>query len=138
MSQEKPTQSLEISGNQLSNVQIGGQAGKNLTTIQNLQLSQGDFKQPLTTKEVVELFKKIEELLQSCDLPEAQKQRAIIHLEAAKEEAQKKEPDKSFAAKRLQKVTKILKDANETVGAGKGLWKNIQPVLQSILGYFLS
>lgn len=71
-------------------------------------------------------------------MPETQKQRAIIHLEAAKEEAQKKEPDKPYAIKSLQKVTKVLKDANETIGAGKGFWKNIQPVWQSILSYFLN
>ncbi|NJO94473.1 MAG: hypothetical protein HC820_09370 [Hydrococcus sp. RM1_1_31] len=41
MSQEKPTQSLKISGIQLSNmsnVQIGGLAGKNLTAIQIYRL----------------------------------------------------------------------------------------------------
>lgn len=130
MLEEKPSQSMNISGGQFSGVQIG-QAGRNLTQIQHNH--QGEAEKQLTSVDVVKLLTKLEELLQQSALPEAQKQKATKHLEIAKEEAKEEEPDKEYTAKSLQKATKLLKDAGETVDAGQGLWKKAKPIVTNLL-----
>lgn len=129
MSEEKPSQSMSISGGQFSGVQIG-QAGRNLTQTQQ---HQGKAEKQLTSVDVVKLLTKLEELLKQSALPETQKQKATKHLETAKEEAKEVEPDKEYAAKSLQKATKLLKDAGETVDAGQGLWNKAEPIVTNLL-----
>ncbi len=133
MPEEKPSQSMSFSGGNLSNVQIGGQAGRDLVANQNQQLQSEGTEKALTQADVVELIAQLELLLRTSGLPEAQAEKAVKHLEAAKEEAQAEEPDKDFAAKSLQRATKVLKDAGETVDAGTGLWQKVQPILSSLL-----
>lgn len=132
MAEEKPSQSFSISGGQLENVQIGGIAGQNLDVTQNQQVSASESSEALTQADVVKLIAQLEELFRTSGLPEAQTAKAIKHLEAAKEEAQEKEPDKDFAAKNLQRATKVLKEAGETVDAGTSLWQKVKPILESI------
>jgi hypothetical protein len=129
MPEEKPTQSMSFSGGQLSGVQAG-QAGGDLTQTQ--QNSQGEAEKQLTPVEVVELIAQIETLFRNSDLPEEQKEKALKHLETAKEETQETEPDKNYAAKSLQRATKVLKEANETVGAGQGLWQKLEPITSKL------
>ena len=81
----------------------------------------------------MELITQLEELFRSSGLPEAQIAKAIKHLEAAKEEAQEKKPDKDFTAKNLQRTTKVLKEAGETVEAGTSLWEKFQPIITKLL-----
>jgi len=133
MPEEKPSQSFSISGGQLSDVQIGGMAGQDMNVTQNQQIGTSESSKPLTQADVVELIAQLEELFQSSGLPEAQTAKAIKHLEAAKEEVQEKEPDKDFAAKNLQRATKVLKEAGETVEAGTSLWKKVQPIITKLL-----
>jgi hypothetical protein len=130
---QKPSQSFSISGGQLSNVQIGGQAGRDMDVTQNQLIDQGNSEKPLTQTDVVELIAQLEELFRNSELPEAQTSKAIKHLEAAKEEVQEKEPDKDFAAKNLQKATKLLKEANEAVTAGTNIWEEVQSIITKLL-----
>jgi hypothetical protein len=127
--QEKTSQSIAISGGTISG-QVA-QAGRDIT--QSQQINQGSNEKPLSPTDVVELIGQLETLFKGSELSENQKNRAITHLEAAKEATKEKEPDKDYAAKSLQKATKILKETNETIEAGQGLWKKIEPILKQIL-----
>ena len=122
--EKKPTQSFNLSNATLSNVQIGGQSGGSQINIFN----QGETAKQITTKEAIELIKQIEQLIKDSDLPESPKQEAIQYLRSAKKDAQEKEPDKDFIAKNLQRSTKIIKAASNTLEAGKGLWEKIEPI----------
>ncbi len=132
MPEEKPSQSFSISGAQLSEVQIGGIAGQDMNVTQNQQIGTSESSKPLTQADVVELIVQLEELFRSSGLPEAQTAKAIKHLEAAKEEAQEEKPDKDFAAENLQRATKVLKEAGETVEAGTSLWQKVKPILETV------
>lgn len=131
MAEENTSQSLSISGSQLSGGAQIGQAGRD--SYQNQQISQGESEKQLTSADVLELMAKLEGLLKESALPNDQKEKAIKHLEAAKEEAKEDEPDKEYTAKSLQKATKVLKDAGETVDAGQGLWKKVEPIMSALL-----
>ena len=132
MPEEKPSQSLSISGSQLSDIQIGGIGGNDLNVTQNQQIGTSESSKPLTQADVVELIIQLEELFRNSGLPEAQTAKAIKHLESAKEEAQEENPDKDFAAKNLQRATKVLKEAGETVDAGTSLWQKIKTILETV------
>lgn len=133
MSDETPSQSMNVSGGHFSNAQIG-QAGRDLAQTQQIQ--QGGTEKPLTPNDVVRLLTQIEGLLQSTDLPESQKAKAIKHLDTTKEEAQQAEPDKDFAAKSFQRATQVLKEADEAVGAGQGLWQKLAPIVTQLAPWF--
>ncbi|MGG6242130.1 hypothetical protein ACQ4N7_26220 [Nodosilinea sp. AN01ver1] len=130
MTEEKPSQSLNISGGQFSGGIQVGQAGRDLSQTQ--RIVGGNPEKQLTVTEVVELISQIENLFETSDLPSDQQEKAIKHLETAKEEVQAKDPDKDFAMKSLQRATKVLKEANEAVGAGEGLWKKLEPIVTQL------
>ena len=132
MPEEKPSQSFNISGGELSNVNIGGIAGGDMNVNQSQQISAGESAKELTSADVVKLIVQLEDIFRSASLPEAQTSKAIKHLETAKEEAQETEPDKEFAAKSLQRATKVLKEAGETVEAGTSLWQQVKPILKTL------
>jgi len=129
VSQDNSRQSMTISGGTISG-QVG-QAGQNLTQTQ--YQNQSEATKQLSSAEVVELIAQIETLLKGSALPSDQKDKAVTYLGAAKEEANSEEPDKQFAAKSLQKTTKILKDASEAVDAGQSLWSKVEPILGQLL-----
>jgi hypothetical protein len=129
MPQERLCQTLSISGGTVSG-QVA-QAGGNVNQTQ--QINQGSGEKQLTVPEVVSLMIQIETLLKNSALSDNQKNKAIAHLEAAKEAAQEEEPDKEYAAKSLQKATRVLKDASETVAAGQGLWQRVEPILSQLI-----
>ncbi len=130
MSGEKPyqSQSISISGSQVSG-QIG-QAGRDLT--QNQIKTEGI----LTPTDVVAGLAQIEELIWSSNLSDSEKSKAIRHIETAKEEAESKEPQKNFAATSLQRATEVLKNADETVSAGQGLFGKVKPIIEGLLPWF--
>jgi hypothetical protein len=132
MPEEKPSQSFSISGGQLSNVQAGGIAGQDMNVTQTQQVCTSESSQALTQADVVQLITQLEELFRNSDLPEEKTAKAIKHLEVAKEEVQEEEPDKEFAAKNLQRATKVLKEAGETVEAGTSLWQKVKPILETV------
>lgn len=129
MAETNPSQSMNFNGGQFSGVQIG-QAGRDLS--QNQQNNQGEAEKQLTPADVVELIVQVETLFRSSDLPDDKKEKAIKHLETAKEEVKEAEPDKDFAAKSLQRATKVLKDAGETVSAGQGLWDKLNLIASQL------
>ncbi len=128
---ESASQSINISGGQLSNVQIGGQAGRDLNVTQSQQVGSG-VETPLTSSEVADLLTQLQTILVESNLTDTEKNKIVRSLETAKDEVQTQEPDKEFAVKNLQRATKVLKDAGETVEAGTGLWQKIQPILDAV------
>ncbi|UJB73055.1 hypothetical protein HRE53_31200 (plasmid) [Acaryochloris sp. 'Moss Beach'] len=132
MSEEKPSQSINVSSGQNSSVQIGGIAGRDQTVYQTQQMGTQEKEASLTQADVVGLITQLETLLQSARLPEQQSNKALKHLEIAKEEVQAKEPDKDYAAKSLKKATTVLKEAGETVTAGSSLWEKIKPIVEKV------
>jgi tRNA C32,U32 (ribose-2'-O)-methylase TrmJ len=133
MSEQQPSQSLNISGGNISNAQLG-QAGRDLT--QNQTIRQGSGEPELTRDQVVALLAQFEDLLKQSGLPEAEQEKALRHLETVKDEAQTDEPDKGFALKSFQRATKVLKDASDTVEAGHTLWQNLEAIAKSLAPWF--
>jgi ElaB/YqjD/DUF883 family membrane-anchored ribosome-binding protein len=115
----------------MSNVQIGGQAGRDLTTSQSQQSFEAS-KHSTTSAEVTALLGQLKQLLQDSNLPAEQKDKAIRSIETATDEIKAEEPDKEFAAKNLQRATKVLKEASETVEAGTSLWQKVTPILETV------
>ena len=132
MEEPKPSQSINISGGQLSNIQMGGQAGRDLTVSQSQQIGEGMADQAMTPAEVAALLDQLKVLLQVSNLPKGDKDKAIRGIESAKDEAQADAPDKEFAAKSLQRATNVLKEAGETVEAGSSLWQKVKPILETV------
>ncbi len=128
VSQNRSSNSMNISSSTIS-----GQVGQGDHVTQTQYQNQGEATKQLSPAEVVQLITQIEILLRSFALPEDQKDKAMTYLGAAKEEASSEEPDKQFAAKSLQKATKILKETNETLDAGQSLWKKVEPILGQLL-----
>lgn len=125
------SQSLSISSSQLSGgVQIGQAEGD---LLQSQQLNQGVSDVHLTSEDVTNLIDQVTTLIQEANLPSAQKEKVIKHLHSVKEEAQEKEPDKDFATKNLQRAVKTLKEADEAVRVGQGLWDKISPLISKLL-----
>lgn len=123
-----PSQAISISGGQLSNVQIGGLAGKDLNVNQSQQIGEKTAENSLTSADVVALLDQLKELLQEADLPANDKDRAIRSIETAKDEVQADETDREFAAKSLQRTTKTLKKA----AVGTSLWQKVVPILEKV------
>lgn len=130
MSEEKPSQSMNFSGGQLSGVNAAQNIGGNVN--QTLSNTQGEAEKQLTPAEVVELIAQIETLFRNSDLPEAHKEKALKYIDTAKEEAQETEPEKDIAVKSLQRAAKVLKDTNEAVGAGQGLWEKLEKIATTL------
>ncbi len=132
MTENQASQSIQISGGQMSNVQIGGIAGRDQSVTQTQQIGEGVSEQSLTPMDVANLLDQLKALLESSELSTTEKAKAVRSIETAKDEVQADEPDKEFAAKSLQRATKVLKDAGETVEAGTSLWEKVQPILETL------
>ncbi|MEM9220494.1 MAG: hypothetical protein AAGD25_40000 [Cyanobacteria bacterium P01_F01_bin.150] len=132
MEEKKTSQSISISGSSLSGVQIGGQAGNDLTASQYQQVGEGVSDKIPTPDDVANLLDQLKKLLQVSELPEEDKAIVIRKIENAEEEVKAEEPDKEFAAKNLQKATKVLKEAGETVEAGTSLWEKVKPIFEAV------
>ena len=131
-SDQKPSQNFSISGGQLSNVQFGGQAGRDLVINQSQQNLEETTDQSLSPTEVIALLNQLREVLQSSNLAPAQKDKAIRNIEIANDEITAEEPDKEFVIKNLQRTTKVFKEAGEAVEAGTSLWERVTPILEKI------
>lgn len=132
MVNESQSQSISISGGNLNQVQIGGQAGRDL---QQSQGSDHGVGVPDQT-ETVALLQQLAEIIQSLDLPEAEQRKAQRHLEATQAEVQQPEPDKSFALKNLQRATQVLTTANEAVDASSGLGERLGAIATRLAPWF--
>ena len=128
MPQENPPQSIVFNGGTISG-QLG-QSGRDLN--QNQYNYQGTVEEQLSLREVLELIEKIQSLFSYSDLPDKQKKLVLKHIDYAKDAVQEEQPDKNTAAKSLQKATQALKEANETLGAGQGLWQKLEPIAKQL------
>ena len=132
MTKEQATQSIHISGGQISKVQIGGIAGRDQTVAQSQQIGEGANAKSLTPADVAALLDQLKSILENSELSAVDKEKAVRSIATAKDEVQAEEPDKEFAAKSLQRATKVLKDAGETVEAGTSLWQQIKPIMETV------
>ncbi|MBD2254942.1 hypothetical protein [Nostoc parmelioides] len=130
MSDQKPPQSISISGSSLSNNQIG-QAGRDQTQTQ--QIIQSSTAPSLSQEKVLALLADLENLIKNTSIPQNQQEKALRYLSVAKEEAQTENPDKQFTADSLKKVAGVLKETNETIETGQKIWGKIQPILKQLL-----
>jgi hypothetical protein len=130
MSNDTPSQSINISGSTLSGSQIG-QAGRDQTQTQ--RIVQDSTLQHLSQKEVASLLENLENILKIANLSSASQEKALKYLSVVKEEAQAEQPDKRFAAEGLKKVAEVLKDTNETLETGQSVWSKVQPILGRLL-----
>jgi DNA-directed RNA polymerase specialized sigma subunit len=133
---QNPSQSIKIGNGQVSNLQLGGQAGGDLNVTQSQQINQGSATQEISSSEVADLLGQLNQLVLNSNLPENQKSKAIRNVETAQDEVQSEKPDKEFAANSLKRAIKILKETEETVEVGSKLWEKTQPILSKLLPWF--
>jgi len=131
MSEDKLSQSINISGEKISNIQIGI-ARRDQTVYQTQHIGKNRSEVPINQSDVVSSISQLEDLFHSSNLPDEHANRALKYLETAKEEAQSEEPDKEFTAKSLNRATTVLKEAGKTVEASTSLWKQVKPLLENI------
>lgn len=132
VSDQNASQSINISGGQMSNVQIGGQAGGDLNITQSQQIGDDFAEKQLSPTEVITLLDQLKQLIEETNLPASDKEKALRNIDTTKDEVQADEPDKKFAVKNLQRATKVLKEAGETVEAGTNLWQKVTPILETV------
>jgi hypothetical protein len=128
------SQSMSFSGGQFKNVQIGGQAGRDLNIDQTLV--EGNDASIPDQAEAIDLVQQLAAIVQTLDLPDSEKQKAQRHLDMTREEMQQEEPDKPFALKNLQRATQVLNTASETVDAGEGLWQRVSDIVGRLAPWF--
>ena len=128
----QPSQSISIAGGQLANVQIGGQAGQDLTAVQTQFVGTEETVPLLAATKVAEQIDLIKVMIETSHLSTEEKEKAVRNLDNATDEVQSNEPDKGFATKSIKRATTVLKNANETVEAGTSLWKNVKPIVEAI------
>jgi len=120
MTNKPVSQSIHITGNVSGQIGI---AGNNIRQ----HIEKSNDKQ-LTVSEILELFKRMETLIQGSDLSDVQKTKVTTYLETAKEEVRADEPDKDFAVKSLEKVAKIFESSNK-------IFKELQHMITPIVGW---
>ncbi len=123
--------SQNVSGGQVYGGMQAAQGDQNQQTMETgVSVSE---EKHLTKDEVIRMLTQVEQLVQTnLELPEADKEKSLRYLGAAKEEAQAEEPDKQFAADNLKRVAATLKTTSETVASTKSLWENVKPILQEL------
>ncbi|NEQ50643.1 MAG: hypothetical protein F6K11_11000 [Leptolyngbya sp. SIO3F4] len=131
MSDSKSSQSIQISGGDFSQVQIG-QAGGDVKQVFNVNEASDEMP---TSEEIVATLQEIVQLLNDSQLGAEQKRKATRYVEAAKEAVTDDEPDKRYVAGSLQQATKIFKEASTTVEAGQGLWDRVKPLVTKLIPY---
>ena len=130
MSEQRPSQSINISGGSFSGNQLG-QAGRDQAQTQQIFLSSTEPE--LSQEKVLVLLENLEDLLKTAGLTQIEEEKALRYLGAAKEEAQIQKPDKQFTADSLKKVAGVLKDTNETIETSQKIWTRVQPIFKQLL-----
>lgn len=130
MPEQKPSQSISISGSSFSGSQFG-QAGRDQN--QSQQVVQGSTVQELSREKVLDLLASLEKLLKTAELSQTHQEKALRYLGAAKEEANSEKPDKKYTAESLKKFAGTLKEANETIETGQKIWDKVQPIFKQLL-----
>jgi len=129
MSNPNPSQSINISGSDVSGSQVG-QAGQDNTQTQQIVQSTTEV---LSQEKALSLLAELENILKTANLPKIQQEKALRYLGAAKEEVRAEEPDKKFTADSLKKVSGVLKETNETIETSQKIWEKVQPVFKQLL-----
>jgi len=127
-----PSQSINFNGTELSNVQIGGQSGRDIKLSQSQDIHQETKIESLGSAEVTELIGQLVQLLKNSNITTSEKEKIERILEVAKDEVNDSQPDKEFVAKSLQKASKTIKSASETIDAGSDLWQKSKLILEKI------
>jgi len=130
VSQDNSRKSMTISGSTISG-QVGGIVEGDLNQTQYQSHSEDDAA--LSPEEIGQLIAEMRAVLQGSALPETKKDKAMNYLEAVGEEVNAEEPDTDFAAKNLQKMTKILKETDDAMGAGLSVWSKVTPAIKKLL-----
>ncbi len=131
MSNEKPSQHINISGSRLSGPVEFGQAGRDLSQTQ--QTVPNSAAKNLSQKEVIALLVKIENLIKGASLPQAKREEALQYLGAAQMAAKAKKPNKQFTAMSLKQFADVLKEVNETIEVSQSIWQKVSPILKQLL-----
>ncbi|MGL4502714.1 MAG: CHAT domain-containing protein, partial [Planktothrix sp.] len=129
LSKKNVSQTFNIKAKEIFNNEIAQSSGNVIQTQNN---NQSIPEKSLTVPEVLGFINQIHLTLDRSELPDKYKQKALNHLQNAQEEIEEKEPDKDFAAKNLQKLTKVLKEAEETTQAGESLLQKLDPIYQKL------
>lgn len=132
-SEPSSSQSISISGSTVTNSPIA-QAKNNIN--QSQQVGTENSAQQLQPSDVVALLDQLKAYIDSSNLPADQKERAMLGVATAKNEATEEEPDKDFAGKGLGRTVKTLKQANEVLTEGSSLWEKAEPILRKVLPWF--
>jgi hypothetical protein len=127
----QPTQSQQfgnvtINGGQMQVAQAGGDVAQAMSG-ENAGQQQG-----MTGAEAVALLEKLAGAIAASGIPEEQKKKMMVNLEAAKQEAEEKEPNKDLMGANLKKVGETMKSLKETTEAGKSLWQTGGEILKAI------
>lgn len=133
-----PDQSQTISGSQITNAQVNqvqiGQADHDVVLTQSG--NQGASQQlGMTGEEVVALLAQVLTTVSQAPLPDDEKTKALDYLKVAQQEAQADAPDKELIAKSLKRMGDSIKNASDTVEAGKSLWQTVKPMLLPLGGW---
>ena len=131
-SKDKATQSISIGGGTITNSPIAQAGG-------DLQISQQVVESPtntgLTVDEVLGLIDSFAAIVRESSLSEKQKEQVLHHVTSGKYAVQEKEPNKEIVKQDLQRATKVIKDVDEAVSAGQGLWQKLEPVVTKLAGW---
>jgi hypothetical protein len=128
---KKPTQSQQfgnvtINGGQMQAAQAGGDV------VQSMSGENAGQQQGMTGAEAIALLEKLAGAIATSGIPEEQKKKMMVNLEAAKQEAEEKEPNKDLMGANLKKVGETMKSLKETTEAGKSLWQTGGEILKAI------
>jgi len=134
-SDQSHSHNVNISGAQLTNVQIGGQAGRDLSTVQFHQIDNTTLAESLTQSDMVVFLNKLNEFLQDSSLSSVEKEKVGRSIKTAQDEVQADEPDRKFISECLERVAQVLKKTDATVEAGTSLWEKVKPLLEPIAGW---
>lgn len=128
-----PDQSIKIEGSKVSGVQIGGQAGGDVHATLSQQASQHSDEQGIGTEDVLELIGQMQSLIAQSTLPEEEKKKATRNLGTAKDELGSEKPDRELIASDIKRATKVFKDTEDAVVAGKTLFEEVQPIIKQLI-----
>jgi tRNA C32,U32 (ribose-2'-O)-methylase TrmJ len=100
--------------------------------IQSMSGENAGQQQGMTGAEAIALLEKLAGAIATSGIPEEQKKKMMVNLEAAKQEAEEKEPNKDLMGANLKKVGETMKSLKETTEAGKSLWQTGGEILKAI------
>lgn len=125
---KKPSQSQTMGNVTGAAQQV--QAGTDATVAQATQAA--NQQHGLTGAEVVALLEKLQEEIDTSNLPSTQKNELLDYLKPAQREVSKNQPNKELVKVNLKQVSDAMKCMNETTEAGKNLWRTGAEVFRAI------